>query len=184
MRAKAGELLAYGQRDGNTGHKEVVFDAGEGVPDTAVELLRESLAKPRHTILCMLSGHSPDIAFIEDLVTRGYDLATLRFRISLKSAGAKLPKRLQRIRIRPATLHARWGRDPDDGTPDLCCAWSRPCARGDVGLFFGLFSIATYTPAELASRSSHDSTFRTKLEALNFDIRTLRFEVKKPRVNA
>ncbi|KWU26417.1 hypothetical protein [Burkholderia cenocepacia] len=179
MHAKAGELNAFGRLNRKTGRKELFFVGGEGVPVEAVELLRETLSQKRYTILCMLDNRLPEPAMSAELDARGYDLASLRFSISLKSAGVTLPKRLQQIRIRKNALSARWGRD-SDGTPDLCFAWGLPCTRRDASLLYSIFANATYTQRELLSRQHHDNTFQKKLVSLGFDMRTLRFVVKKP----
>lgn len=183
MRAQTGELLAFGRTNRKTGEKEVVFEAGAGVAPATLAWFRRVLSEPQHTILCRI-GRAPWTAFTAELRARGYDLATFRCSIQLKSAPASRPKQLRRIQTRPGLLHARWARDPVDGTPDLCSAWQRPCSRADMNLLFGLMSTPFFSCEELALGRTDALTVREKLVKSGFDITTFRFSVRMSPVEA
>lgn len=183
MRAQTGELLAYGRTNRKTGEKEVVFEAGAGVAPATLEWFRHVLSEPQYTILSRF-GEAPWTAFTDELKARGYDLATFRCSIRLKSAPVSRPKQLRRIQTRPGLLHARWARDPVDGTPDLCGSWQRPCSRADMNLLFGLMSSPFFSREELALGITDALTVREKLAESGFDITTFRFSVRMPPVEA
>lgn len=178
MRPKAGELLAYGHRNRQTGKPEVIFEGGEGVDQADINWLTVALSEPQYTILCLRGKEPPNRPFLEELDVRDFDVTTFRFSVSLKSANVPQPKRLQRIRIRSRTLQVRWARDPDHDA-DLCCSWDLPCTRRDKNLAFGLFTTIRYTAAQAALGEYQRDTLLTELEVKGFDIRTLRLEVKK-----
>jgi len=177
-RAEDGQLIAYGRRGRNG--VDIHFEAGAGIPAADAEWLREMLVEPLYSILSLLHQAPPNTPFIDDLYGRGYDLATFRLSIHLATAGRQVTERC--IRLRARTLHARWGRVPEDHAGDLCCAWLPPCDRRDKNLFFSLVSMPYYTPQECTrGLATARRTLRSELERRGYDIRTFRFEVKQPK---
>lgn len=180
LKALPGEFKAQGHRSRRHG-VSVRFAAGEGIEPALAQRLQAFFDHPWYTILNKMgSEQEPFPAFLEELRTRQYDLATLRFSVFLKSAGRKVARNPSRIPQVPGLLHARWAGVEYD-VPDVCSCWHRPCHRGDSRLFQCLLSTSSFTKEELAAASLRDiSQPHGLLDVLRqhgFDERTLRFRV-------
>ena len=78
---KPGELhVYYGRVDGDS--PDVVFHSGQGVPSCDRAYMYWAFSTER--MVPRMNGPTFDPSFVDELVKRGYDISTLRFRIKKK----------------------------------------------------------------------------------------------------
>ncbi len=177
-KARPGEMLGRGRRM-RQGGVTVQFDFGEGIDLVTQRWMRSQFETARRTLLTLMKPAEEDAPLLDELKERGYDLATLRFSISLTAAGHYVhPKRMSCPRQVPGVLSARWGRVPEDRTPDLVTSWARPCRKADSNLFHCWLSMFLVDDQCVSLREAVPFTLMERLKKLGFDIRTLRFKVR------
>ncbi len=171
-----GELRMRGVLD-RAGRPELLCQAGEGISATTVELIRTYFIERRfnHTHL-VERDKGPEASFLEMLQSRKYDIASLRFRIFLKSAQRAIP-RVRLITLRPGVLVCRWARVQHD-SPDVCSAWQWPCRKADSNMLMRLLSSPSFARMDQILSSSRWGGLLDELVDAGFDKRTLRFEVR------
>lgn len=141
--------------------------------------LEQLLTANRYPLFSIRAEDRVQQAFLADLQLRGYDMSTLRFSMFLKGHGT--PQKPRVLRLRPGTLHARWGWDRHDHSPDLCSCWAAPASRRDSALFMSLMSSrAEFTPfaARMAAHAGPYGSALQQLKELGWDVRTLKFSVR------
>jgi hypothetical protein len=153
--------------------------AGLEVPPAAKAFAQSLLEQRRYSGFPGRSEEDGQEPFLQALKARGYDLSTLGFSMFLKGRGK--PQKPRVLRMRPGTLHARWGWVEYDRSPDICSCWSTPARKADSNLFLALLSSRAHfsRPAGLeAVRQGKFQPAMGQLEELGWDLRTLKFSVK------
>lgn len=179
-KAKRGQLRIKGYLCPQTGQPHYHFAAGEGVPGALLPLLKAFFASPRYDIRHVYGLEADEAtSLLDELHDRGYAMGTFEFSLYMKDSGARVAQRIHQLKTSPGRLIARWSRLPYD-SPDICTAWMRPSHRGDSALLCGFLSDNLYLdwkPGMPRQPMTMAKAFRTTMEKLGADLRTLRIQV-------
>lgn len=157
-----------------------IVRVGDQVPPQAAQRLRELLCLPRFTILHAVEPQKPaDMAVLDDLQLRGYDMRSLRCSIFLKGHGK--PRRPRVPPVIPGALILRWGWVDYDHYPDIVGSNSPPAFKRDWNLLAsalagGVSGSAPMRPAS-TTEAARIPDVRSQLDALGWDFRTLDFRI-------
>lgn len=92
---------------------------------------------------------------------------------------------MRRRQPKPNTIEAYYGRD-DDNNIDVCFAWGSGCEKADARLLHSVMTTKQCRPAWPSDKEwntpfphVYEQSFLEELEARGYDLKTLKFSIKK-----